>query len=293
MRNEQRAFGRWIAYDQSTPRMRSTCFALALSVASPLLSEANAAFAQPVVPKQCVSVARDPDDGVRALATRIERLFEATPSVRVVADPRTRAILRGEVTDDSSLSTVISARRALALSDTDTTALDTIANALGCASITVVASTPSGFALRRYDVIARQYDTSTEATQWTEDTLRTRLRIPSPSSSAAPSDASTTRPTSSTANTEASHAIPATPTTAVSTNIPSNRTAPRSAHRTDPRVTTQPDPLPNNTSSRSTPIWAWLIAGVAGAGLAGAFIAAQSIGPSVPRVRVSGPQMAP
>jgi hypothetical protein len=58
-------------------------------------------------------------------------------------------------------------------------------------------------------------------------------------------------------------------------------------------VTTQPDPLPNNTSSRSTPIWAWLIAGVAGAGLAGAFIAAQSIGPSVPRVRVSGPQMAP
>jgi hypothetical protein len=280
--------------------MRSTSFAFTLSVASTSLAWAAPASAQTAAPKQCVTVARDPDDAARAIAVRIESAFAATPSVRVVADPRTRAILRGEVTDDSSQSAVVTARRALALADTDTAALDTIANALGCASITVIASTPRGFAIRRFDAIARQYDASTEAAQWTDEALRIRLVIPTPTSAstvattaAVSGETAVAQPASNAATTATSQATAGASTTSVATSAPASNTALRSAHRADPRVTSQPDPLRNNSSSRSTPVWAWVIAGVAGAGLIGGFIAAQSIGPSVPLVRVSGPGMAP
>jgi len=276
--------------------MRSLCLALALYVASASLAWSVPASAQTAAPKQCVTVARDPDEAVRAIAVRIENAFAATPSVRVVADPRTRAILRGEVTDDALQSAIITARRALALVDADAAALDTVANALGCASITVVASTPRGFAIRRFDAISRQYDPSTESAHWSDEALRDRLAIASTTIANAVATNSTTtsagaaQPTTNTATTTRAPSTNAASTVGATASV--NAGAPRIAQRADPRVTTQSDPLRNNTSSRSTPVWAWVIAGVAGAGLIGGFIAAQSIGPSVPLVRVSGPGMA-
>lgn len=286
--------------------MRSSSHVFALCLATASLAASAAASAQTVAPKQCVTVARDPDEAARAIAVRIESAFSATPSVRSVADPRTRAILRGEITDDAAQSAIITARRALALADADATALDAIANALGCASITVVASTPRGFAIRRFDALSRQYDASTESAQWTDEALRSRLAIAATapittsttSASSAPSNAATTtriaQPTNaSTTATSATQTTAGAPSTNTTAAAAQNANVARTPQRADPRVTTQPDPLRNNSSSRSTPVWAWVIAGVAGAGLIGGFIAAQSIGPSVPLVRVSGPGMAP
>ncbi|MFO0557188.1 MAG: hypothetical protein U0269_04160 [Polyangiales bacterium] len=287
--------------------MRSSSHVFALCLATASLAASAAASAQTVAPKQCVTVARDPDEAARAIAVRIEIAFSATPSVRSVADPRTRAILRGEITDDAAQSAIITARRALALADADATALDTIANALGCASITVVASTPRGFAIRRFDALSRQYDASTESAQWTDEALRSRLAIAAAapittsttSASSATSNAATTTPriaqptNASTTATSAAQTTAGAPSTNTTAAAAQNANVARTPQRADPRVTTQPDPLRNNSSSRSTPVWAWVIAGVAGAGLIGGFIAAQSIGPSVPLVRVSGPGMAP
>ncbi len=267
---------------------------VSLSLAGATLAIAPGAGAQALTPKQCVAVARDPDEAIRALALRVERAFSSTPSVRVVADDRTRAALRGEGSDDPALAPIAAARRALALAESDVAPLTTIADALGCASITVLSSTPRGFSLRRYDVIARSYDGATEAQQWTDEALRARLALPeftssatvaTPTASAANSTPTTVTPT--VANTSAS----ATPT-ASAAGPTIARAAPRSSatQPADPRVTVTP---PAQAPRASTPVWAWVIAGVAGAGLVGAFIAAQSIGPSVPLVRVSGPGTAP
>lgn len=284
-------------------RLLSVCFAFA--TAASVIASSDHALAQTVAPKQCVTVARDPDDAARTLAVRVEAAFATAPAARVVADTRTRAILRGEITDDATMSALVTARRTLTLADTDSAPLGAIADALGCASITVIASSPRGFVVRRFDVLARRYDESTENAQWTDDQLRTRLGLATSATTTSaatnanaaataistPANASSATATTSTTQTTGQGATTATgapgPMQAPSSN------APRAAARPDPRVTTQPDPLRNNTANRSTPVWAWVIAGVAGAGLIGAFIAAQSIGPSVPLVRVSGPGMAP
>jgi hypothetical protein len=261
---------------------------VSLSIAASTLALAPAASAQVVTPKQCVAVARDPDEAIRALAQRVERAFAAAPSVRVVADDRTRAALRGESSDDPALAPIAAARRALTLTDSDAGPIATIADALGCASITVLSSTPRGFSLRRFDVIARSYDAATEAQQWTDEALRVRLALPeiTPTASAANSTP-TVAPSVTNTNTNTS------PTPTASAAGPTiARAAPRSSapQAADPRVTVAPPAQPPRAS---TPVWAWVIAGVAGAGLVGAFIAAQSIGPSVPLVRVSGPGTAP
>jgi hypothetical protein len=271
---------------------------VSLALTGATLALAPAAGAQAVTPKQCVAVARDPDDAIRALAARVERAFAAAPSVRVVADDRTRATLRGEASDDPALAPIAAARRALTLADSDVAPLNTIADALGCASITVLSSTPRGFSLRRFDVIARGYDAATEAQQWTDEALRARLALPeiassapaaTPTASAANSTPTTVTPP--VANTSANTSASATPT-ASAAGPTIARAAPRSSatQPADPRVTVAP---PAQAPRASTPVWAWVIAGVAGAGLVGAFIAAQSIGPSVPLVRVSGPGTAP
>ncbi len=269
---------------------------VSLSLAGASLAIAPGAGAQALTPKQCVAVARDPDEAIRALALRVERAFSSATSVRVVADDRTRATLRGEASDDPALAPIAAARRALTLAESDVAPLTTIADALGCASITVLSSTPRGFSLRRYDVIARSYDGATEAQQWTDEALRARLALPeitssapaaTPTASAANSTPTTVTPT--VANTSANTS--ATPT-ASAAGPTIARAAPRSSatQPADPRVTVTP---PAQAPRASTPVWAWVIAGVAGAGLVGAFIAAQSIGPSVPLVRVSGPGTAP
>lgn len=284
-------------------RLLSVCFSFA--TAASIIASSDHALAQTVAPKQCVTVARDPDEAARTLAARVEAAFATAPAARVVADARTRAILRGEIADDATMSALVTARRTLTLADTDSAPLTAIADALGCASITVIASSPRGFVVRRYDILARRYDESTENTQWTDDQLRTRLGL---ATAATATNTATNANTAPTAISTAANASSATATTSTAqttgqgaatvTGAPgptqaASSSAPRAATRPDPRVTTQPDPLRNNTANRSTPVWAWVIAGVAGAGLIGAFIAAQSIGPSVPLVRVSGPGMAP
>lgn len=251
-------------------------------VASVTLSSAIAA-AQTPAPKHCVTVARDPDEAASALAVRLDGLLGRSPGVRTVADELTRGALRGESTSDPSLASLVSLRRQQTMSDADSAPLTAISTALGCTFVTQIASSPSGFVLRRFDAIAHTFDAPTDAPSWSDDALRARLAIaPPPANTTASASTSTTA--SATAATQPVVAQPSTSAARSTTAAPS---------RPDPRVTTtQPDPT-RAQPNRSTPVWAWVVAGVAGAALVGGFIAAQSIGPSVPLVRVSGPGSAP
>lgn len=272
-------------------------FALAASLfASVSLSSAIAA-AQTPAPKHCVTVARDPDDAARALAVRIETLLARAPGVRTVADELTRAALRGESTSDPSLASLVALRRQQVMTDADSAPLGAISTALGCSIVTQIAASPSGFVLRRFDAIARTFDAPTDGAAWSDDALRARLAIapPAPNTSTAASNASAApvaQPTNTATNSSANATSAPQPALAQpSTSAPRSTTAGPS--RPDPRVTTtQPDPV-RQQGTRSTPVWAWVVAGVAGAALVGGFIAAQSIGPSVPLVHVSGPGSAP
>lgn len=280
--------------------MRTTLLSITRLAALALCSTPALATAQSA-PKWCVAVARDPDTAARALALRIERMIASNPAVRSVADDRTRAALRGEPVTDPSLLPLLEARRALNATSADVAPLTTIADALGCTAIATVTATPRGFSIRRFDVIARSFDAPSEAADFTDDELSRRLTLAAHESSArsAPasaSDAGMSTPISSTMTTSGAVERPTTPPVATppssASSAASTTPAPGSSASSragDPRVTVQTTPEPR----RSTPVWAWVIAGVAGAGLVGAFIAAQSIGPSVPLVRVSGPGASP
>jgi hypothetical protein len=283
-----------------------------------------------VAPKLCVAVARDPDTTTRAVAERVHVLASRSPAVRTVGDDTARGALRGEAGTspmDATLTALVAHRRALAFVDADARPLAAIADALGCAQIAVVSATPRGISLRRFDVLASRYDDATDAASLTDAALAARLGLAAPtaasSTSTAPSNTATTstaastttqsgattaaNPTTTTANTAtttatnttaantantatATTAAATTPARAVASGTTSGRVAtPATGGRADPRVTVGPAQPP----ARSTPVWAWVVAGVAGAGLVGAFIASQTIGPSVPLVRVSGPGSSP
>ncbi|MBL8681265.1 MAG: hypothetical protein JNK05_18955 [Myxococcales bacterium] len=267
-----------------------------------------------VAPKLCVAVARDPDTTTRSIAERIHDLAARTTTVRTVGDDQARGALRGELpatAQDPTLVALARQRRALSFNDADAQPLTAIADALGCAQIAVVSATPRGISLRRFDVLASRYDAATEATTYSDSVLSSRFGLPdaatTTTAASTTATASTTTTTTNTANTTTttngastaqSSSTNSAATTPSTSTTPARNTANSAPTRTTTsRATTTPDPRvtvgPTTPPARSTPVWAWVVAGVAGAGLVGAFIAAQTIGPSVPLVRVSGPGTAP
>jgi hypothetical protein len=243
-------------------------FVVALATLAP-----SSARAQAAAPKHCVAVARDPDDAVRALAVRFERVIATHPAARGVADERARGALRGEPSlDTAGDPALVAARRALAFSEGDVEPLTTISDQLGCASITVLTATPRGLAARRFEALSRSFDAITESAEWTEPAIVQRLGL-------------ATDPVLA-----ATHASPPSGPSAV-TAAPANAPAARTSAR-DPRVTVAA-PGQSSGNDRRAPVWAFVLAGVAGAALVGGFLIAQSVGPSMPLVRVSGPGASP
>jgi hypothetical protein len=234
-----------------------------------LALHAPSALAQPLSPKVCVAVARDPDPAVRTLASRLDALLGASPAVRGIADPDARALLRGDPSSDAAHALAI-ARRALDFTESDRLALTRVAESLGCSRVLELSSTPRGVMIRQFDVLAQSFDPGVESSSWTDQDLASRAGIsPSPPARAsAPSSA------------EPARAL-----------APAARSVPRRITPSDPRVA--PDrssnTSPDSSAARRAPTWAFVAAGVAGAALVGGFIAAQSLGPSIPVVHVSGP----
>jgi hypothetical protein len=242
--------------------------ALALASLAP-----SAALAQAAAPKHCVAVARDPDDAVRALAVRFERVIASHPGARGVADERARGALRGEPALDATADpNLVAARRALAFSEGDLEPLSTISDQLGCASITVLTATPRGLAVRRFEALSRSFDAITESAEWTEPAIVQRLGLATDPVLSTPPAARPTGPSA---------------VTAVPASAPTARPA-----TSDPRVSVA-DPARASGNDRRAPVWAFVLAGVAGAALVGGFLIAQSVGPSMPLVRVSGPGVSP
>jgi hypothetical protein len=236
------------------------------ALGSALAVRAQPVLSQPLAPKVCVAVARDPDPAVRAIAARVEALLEASLDARTVSDPIARATLRGEPASDG-METVSGIRRALDFTDADATPLTRLAESLGCARVIELSSTPRGVAMRAFAVLTQTFDRAEESSTWTDAEIAPRVGIGRASGN---SVTMTRRDASPTVRRDgaASRASASTP---------------------DPRVTldrTDSSPTP---TARRAPVWAFVIAGVAGAALVGGFIAAQSLGPSIPIVHVSGP----